>query len=800
MNDVRFALRKLRQFPAFTFIALLTLALGIASSTAIFSVIDAVMLRPLPYPDSGRIVSISQTARSTGIAFESSSPANYLDWAAQNDVFASMAASRREQVSLTDSDRAERVRATMTTSSLFPLFGVSPLLGRTLLPSDEQPGHNHVVVLGHELWARRYASDREIIGRDILLNDESYTVVGVMPSNFTPDGYGELWIASEFGVPTNSVRPKTDPRPIRDSSYLDVYARLKPGVTLQRARAQMDAIARRLETLHPNENRDTGIRAILLQEEFVGGIRQVLLLLLAAVGFLVLIGCANVANLLLARSAARAREIAIRAAIGASRSRLIRQLLTESVILALIGGGVGVLLAAWAVPLLMTMAPPALHNFKQIGLNAHVLAFSLGISLLTSVLFGLGPAISSSSASPADSLKNGERGSSGGDTRRRAILVMAEVGLSLTLLIGAGLMIKSFANVTSVNPGFNPERLLIFNMSAPASVDDGQKVRFYNEALQRLTSVPGVERSAAVSRLPFSGGNSSRSFNRAGSTKEEQGDIRIVTPDYFRTMGIPLLRGRNFNEYDTKDSLPVAIINEVAAKAIFSGQDPIGQYIENFGPKNVTLQIVGVIGNVRHLALEIAPRPEIYQPLGQGTWPSFFVAVRSTGPNPIALLPAAQEAVWSINKSVPLGSPCTMADFVAQTLIQKRFTMLLLSIFSCAAVLLAAIGLYGVLSYSVAQRTRELGVRIALGATRSNVLRLILRQGMSVVGMGIVFGFAMSLGITRLMTALLYGISATDPLTFLSLSALLLLISFFACVIPACRATLVDPIKALRAE
>ena len=800
MNDIRFAFRKLRQSPAFTSIAVLTLALGIGGATAMFSVIDGVMLRPLPYPDAARIVSICQTTRSSGIAVDSSSPANYLDWAAQNDVFSSMAASRPEQASLTDSDRAERVRATMTTSSLFSLFGVSPLLGRTLLPSDDPPGHNHVVVLGYELWARRYASDRGIIGRDILLDDEPHTVVGVMPRNFSPDRYGELWMPSAFGVPTNSIRPNTDPRPIRDSTYLDVYARLKPGVRLQQARIEMDAIARRLENQYPNDDRDTGVRVVPLQEEIVGGIRPVLLVLLAAVGLLLLIGCANVANLLLARAATRAPEIAIRAAIGASRYRLIRQLLTESVVLALVGGALGALLAAWAIPVLMTLAPPVLHSFKQIGLNPHVLAFSLAISLLTSVLFGLAPAITSSSASPADSLKQGARGSTGGGTPRRVFLVVMEVGLSLTLLIGTGLMIKTFANVTSVDPGFNPERLLIFNISAPASADVGQKVQFYLQVLQRLTSVPGVERAAAVSRLPFSGGNSSRSFNRAGSPEQEQADIRIATPDYFQTMAVPLLRGRNFNEHDTKDSLSVAIINEAAAKAIFGRLDPIGQYIQNFGPKNETLQIVGVVGNVRHLALEIAPRPEIYQPLGQEMWPNLFIAVRTAGLNSLALLPAAQQAVWSVNKSVPLGSPRTMADFIAQTLVQKKFTVLLLSIFSGTALVLATIGLYGVLSYSVAQRTRELGVRIALGAQRGDVLRLILRQGMLVVAMGIAFGIVMSLGATRLMTALLYGVSATDPLTFLSLSVLMLLIAFFACVIPARRATLVDPIKALRAE
>src|SRR5437588_3297096 len=798
--DLRYALRMLLKNPGFTFAALITLALGIASSTAIFSVIDGVLLHPLPYPDSEKIMTVEPTQRSTGTPGVDSAPANYIDWAAQNDVFSYMAAARGEQTSLSDGDRPERVRGTMTTASLFPLFAVSPILGRTLTPSDEQPGHNHVVVLSSELWARRYGSDRGIIGREISLNDEPHRVVGVMPPNFQPDGYGELWIPSRFGIPTNSIRPNTDPRPIRDSTYLDVWGRLKPGVTIEKARAEMDAIGRRLENQYPTDNRDTGIRVTPLHEVVVGGIRPVLLLLFAAVGFLLFIGCANVANLLLARAATRSREISIRAAMGASRYRLIRQLLTESVLLAIIGGALGALLAAWAIPLLMAMAPPGLRNFKDVGLNGEVLAFSLGVSVVTGILFGLAPALSSSSGSPAESLKQGERGSTAGGSRRRAFLIATEVGLSLILLIGAGLMIKSFANLTRVDPGFNPDRLLIFNVGASAKADEAQQFQFYQQVLQQIAAVPGAERVAAISRLPFSGGNSGRTFNRPGSTKQDQADIRVITPDYFRTMGMPLVRGRSFNEHDTKGSTLVTIINEQTAKDVFPGEDPIGQFIENYGPRNEKLQVVGVVGNVRHLALETAPRPELYQPLGQGTWPSVFVAVRTAPENPLTLLPAVQQAVWNVNKSVALGNPRTMNDIIARTLLQKKFTMLVLSIFAGAALLLAAIGLYGVISYSVAQRTRELGIRIALGAQRGDVLRLILRQGMTLVGAGVIFGVAASLGLTRLIASLLYGISASDPITFLLLSTALVLVAFVACWLPARRASAVDPIVALHAE
>lgn len=798
--DIRYGIRMLFKNPGFTFAALITLALGIASSTAIFSVVDAVLVRPLPYPDSNKIMVLAQMTRSTGAVGGASAPANFIDWAAQNDVFSYMAASRGDQISLTDGDQPERVRGTMTTSNLFPLFSVSPILGRTLQASDEQPGHNHVVILSSELWERRYGRDQGIIGREISLDGVPHTVIGVMPPNFQPDNYGELWIPSAFGVPTNSIRPNVDPRPIRDSNYLDIWARLKPGVTLEKARSEMDAIARRLEKQYPDADEDVGIRIQPLHEQAVGTIRPVLLILFAAVGFLLFIGCSNVANLLLARAATRAREISIRAAMGASRSRLIRQLLTESVLLAVIGGILGTILALWAIPLLLAMAPPGLRNFKEIGLNTQVLGFSLGISILTGILFGLVPAISSSSASPAESLKQGERGSSGTGTRRRAFLIATEVGLSLILLIGAGLMIKSFAKLTRVDPGFRTDQMLVFNMGAMVSAEEDDKIAFYQQVMERLASTPGVESAGAVSRLPLAGGNSSRTFNRSGNTKEGRADIRIVTPDYFRTMGIPLVRGRNFDNHDIKGSLAVAIINEAAAKENFPGEDPIGQYIENFGPKNEKLKIVGVIGNIRHVALETEPRPELYQPLGQAMWPGFFVVLRTAPQNPLAVLPGVQQAVWSVNKFIPLGNPRTMNDIVARGLLQKKFTMLLLTIFAGAALILAAIGLYGVISYSVAQRTRELGIRIALGAQRSDVLRLIMQQGMTLVAAGVFFGLAASIGLTRLMATLLYGISATDPLTYFVLSITLLLVALIACWLPARRASTVDPIVALHAE
>jgi putative ABC transport system permease protein len=799
-QDLRYGLRMLRKTPGFTIIALAALILGIASTTVIFSVVDGILLHPLPYPDSDRILTVAHTVRSTGISRHAASPANYLDWQEQNDIFSHMAASRGAQANLTDGDRPERVRTTTTTASLFPLFGVNPILGRGLLPSDEKPGSAPVVVLSNGLWQRRYGADQKIIGSEIKLGGQPHTVVGVMPPNFSPDDFGELWVPTPWGVPSTSLRPDEDPRQNRGSNYLDVYARLKPGVTLDQARSEMNAIALRLEKQYPNDNMDTGVALVPLHEEMVSGIRPMLLVLSTAVGSLLLIGCANVANLLLARAATRAKEISIRAALGASRFRIIRQLLTESVLLSLLGGSLGVLLAAWALPLLLALSPPQIRGFKEIALNREVLGFSLAASVATGIFFGLVPAFFASSSNPNESLRAGERGSTASGARGRAILITAEVALSLVLLIGAGLMVRSFDKLTHVDPGFVPDRVLIFNIGASPSADAVRQAAFYDQILERLRSVLGVDRVGAVSRLPLSGGNSNRSFNLPGSDTSYDADIRVATPDYFKAIGIPLLRGRNFTEHDTKNSTRVAIVNEALVRATFPGQDPIGKTVTNFGPGNETLEIVGVVGNVRHLALETEPRTELYQPLGQASWPSMFVAVHTATSNPLTVVPAVQNAVWTVDKNVPLGNVRTMQEIVANSLVKRKFTMLLLAIFAGLAVTLAAIGLYGVMSYSVSQRTREIGIRMALGAQRKQVLKLVVRQGMTLTAIGVVVGIAVSLGLTHLMANLLFGISATDSTTFLALSVVLLAVALLACWLPARRASGVDPMVALRAE
>ena len=800
MTDLRFAFRQLLKSPAFTLVAVLTLALGIAAGTAIFSVVDAVLLLPLPYPHSEQIVTVSQTVRSTGVSTEDASPANFIDWQTQNSVFSAMACARGWQANLSGGEEPERVRATMVSAQFFSLFGAQPILGRTLGPNDAKPGDSHVVVLGHELWLRRFGGDRSILGRDLLLDGEKFTVVGIVPAGFSPDEYGELWVPSPWDVPVHPLSPNDNPREMRDRSYLDAWARLKPGVTLARAQAEMSAIAARLEHQYPDADQDTGIALVPLHEQMVGGIRPMLLMLSGAVSLVLLIACANVANLLLARAAARSREIAIRTALGASRLRLVRQLLTESSLLAVLGGALGVLLALWALPVLLSFSPPEMGDFNHVGLNGQVLIFSLIISVATGALFGLAPAFFASRSNPNESLREGERGSSLGKSPARSVLIAAEIALSLVLLVGAGLMMKSFVRLTKVDPGFNPDHLLIFNIGLPASAEPARQNAFYEQVAERLRAVPGVAAVGTVSRLPLAGGNSSRSFNIPGSSQSYNADIRISTPDYFHTMAIPLLKGRNFSGHDRADSMPVAIINQATAANVFPGQDPIGKYLTNFGPKSEKLQIVGVVGNVHHVGLETAARPEVYLPLAQSQWPSMYVAVRSAVSNPLTLIPSVQEAVWSIDRNVPLANPRTMQDVLAHSVLRRRFAMLLLSIFAGLATLLAAIGLYGVISYSVAQRTKEIGIRMALGGQRSDMLRMVLRQSGMLALAGIMIGVPIALAATRFLGTMLYGVGALDFVTYVLVVAILALAAFLASIIPAFRATKVDPMVALRYE
>ncbi|MBV9009132.1 MAG: ABC transporter permease [Verrucomicrobia bacterium] len=800
LQDVRYGFRMLGKNPGFTVTAVLSITIAIASAAVVFSVVDAVLLHPLPYQEPDRLVTIVQVDRTTQESFNSSSPANYLDWVDRNHVFSELAASTTDQVNLTDGDRPERARSSVVTSSFFSLFGVAPQFGRPLMKSDEQANSARVVVLSDTLWKRRYAADRKLIGNDIRLNGEPYTVVGVMPADFSPDDYAELWIPSRWGVPPNSIRPDVDPRAVRDSTYLDVWGRLKPGIRVTQAQAEMRAISARLEQEHPDSNKNMSVSVTRTRDERVGNLRPVLLLLFAAVGVLLVIGCANVANLLLVRAATRVREISIRAALGATRRRLVQQLLTESVILSIIGGLLGALLAVWAVPLVLKLSPTTIRHFSFDGVDSEVLAFAFSVSVLTSIVFGIVPAISASTAAPAETLRSGERGSTATRKIGRSTLVIVEVALSVLLLIGAGLVCKSFYRLVHVEPGFRTDRILVVNLGLPPSTNQSQRQRFYREVLDQIRGLPGVESTGAISRLPLAGGNSSRTFNLIGNASEYSADVRVASDGYFATLGIPLLKGREFSQSDRDYAPHLAIINETAAHMFFNGQDPIGKLILNIGPRKETLQVVGIVGNVRHLGLSTAPRPEIYQPMTQASWPSYFVVIRSKYLNPLTVLPDVRTAVRKINKDIPLGNVRTMDDLLTASLAQRRFAMLLISVFAALAMLLAVIGLYGFISYSVVQRTRELGIRLALGASRRDVLTLIVTQGVSLVIVGLILGVASAVALTRLISRLLYGVPPTDVLTFVSVCVGFAAVSFFASWLPARRATFVDPVVALRAE
>jgi putative ABC transport system permease protein len=801
LQDIRYALRMIRRSPGFSFIAVLTLALGISATTAIFSVVDAVLLHPLPYPDSNRIMVVEESSRKTGDT-SPFSPANYLDLASRNTAFIDVAAMRAWVGNLTGSGQPQRVRGIMTTASLFRILRVNPIAGRYLLPQDEKPGNDHVVLLSHGLWVRLFSSDPNLIGKDIFLNGEKYRVVGVMPPQFSLDQYSELWLPSPWSVPTHPLAPDQDPRPFRDRHYLDVWGRLKTGITVEQAGVQLNTLGRALEKENPDSDNNMSFNIRSLHEDLVGNIRPALLVLFVAVATVLLIACANVANLLLARATGRSKEISIRTALGAGRLRLMRQLLMESIVLALLGGIAGVLIAALAVPSLLALSPDEIQGFQNIGIHQEVLAFSFFVSAVSGILFGLAPAFHASRFDLNHALKQGERGNTGSRAWLHSALVIAEISLSLVLLVGAGLLIKSFHRLMQVNPGFSSDHLLVFNVALPTSASDAEKTSFYRQIVERLSAMPGVKYAGAISRLPLLRGNSSRSYSISGKNNQSyEADIRVISPDYFRAMGIPLLNGRYFTEEDMEGPPRFIVVNEAVVRNAFHNQDPIGKRITDFlaDSPNTELEIIGIVGNVRH-RLEEEPPPTVYQPLGQAQWSSFEIVVKTGIANPESLANSVQRIIWSVNKDVPLANFQTMQRVVAASVQRRTFTVLLLSIFAVLAMALAAIGLYGVMSYFVSQRTQEIGIRLALGARREDVLRLVIGQGMAQTVLGIAIGIFGAFGLTHLLTKLLFGVSATDTSTFTAITGLLVLVALMANYIPARRASRIDPMVALRYE
>jgi putative ABC transport system permease protein len=800
VQDLRYGARMLLKKPGFTLIAIATLALGIGANTAIFSVVNAVLLRPLPFLESERLVLIRETKLPQFPEF-AVAPANFLDWQKQNTVFERLVASRPASLNLTGTGDPERLRGLTVTEGFVAMLGIPPQLGRDFLPAEHQPGQNKVVMLSHGLWQRRFGGDPKLVNQTITLDDQRYTVIGVMPATFQfLDQETELWTPLAF-TPQQAQN--------RGGHNLSrVVAQLKPGVSFEQARAEMVTLAGRLAAQYPEVSTGWNVMLMPLLDFTVRRIKPALLVLLAAVAFVLLIACANVANLLLARAAGRQKELAIRTAMGAGRSRLLRQLLTESLLLALLGGMLGLLLAKWGTDLLLTLAPPNLPRLSGVALDGRVLAFTAAVTLLTSILFGLVPAWQASNPKLNDTLKEGGRGSTeGGRQFVRSALVVLEVAAALVLLVGAGLMIKSFWRLQQVDPGFNPDNALMATLSLPNRKypEDAQQAAFFQQLLEKVRVLPGVQAVGATSLMPLSDDDFVLGFEIEGRPPLPPGagqstNFFSVSADYFKALGIPLLRGRLFTERDTQAAPHVALINETMAQKMFPNEDPLGQRITfNGGDNPDWYEIVGIVGDVKHYGLAQNTTLQTYEPYTQQTFATMTLVARTTG-DPAALSPALRQAVFSLDQTQPVSSLKTVAQLVATSIEQQQFSMLLLGVLAAVALLLAAVGIYGVLSYAVTQRTHEIGIRMALGAERRDVLRMIVGHGMRLTLLGVAAGLLAAFALTRLMATLLFGVSATDPLTFALIAVLLSAIAWLACWIPARRATQVDPLVALRYE
>ena len=804
LQDLRYALRMLWKNLGFTSVAVVALALGIGANTTIFSAVNALLLRPFNFPDPGSLVVIWERPPKTTYR-NMVSPANFLDVREQNTTFSHVAIYNANSVNLTEGDKPERLEVATVSPAMFDALGARAALGRTFAPEEEQDGRDKVAVLTHEFWRRRYASDPSILNRQLMLNGQPYTVVGVMPEDFNfPPTNSDLLVP--FAI-TDKLKEG------RGSHYVRMLGRLKPGVSQAQADADLAAIAGRLTAQYPETNSNRTIATESLQASYVRGPRPGLLVLLGASGFVLLLACANVANLLLVRAAARQKEIAIRMALGASRFRLVRQLLTESVLLALLAGALGLLFAVWGIDLMKAGIPASLARFlpgwKNVGIDSQVFLFTLGASLLTGVVFGLAPALQATKTNFNEALKDGGRTSGGGFSRNRlrGALIVAEVAISLTLLIGAGLMIKSFYEILKVEPGFKTESVLVMDVSLPREKygDKAARANFFRQAVERVGALPGVQQAGAVNVLPLSRSNSDSAFSVVGRPRPEKGhaplaNFRNVSPNYLEAMGIPLRRGRHISQNDGEGTGRVILINELLAEKHFANVDPIGQRLDFGGEGEKDFyEIVGVVGNIRHDSLIEEIAPEVYVPLAQEPWYSMSIVVRAGG-DPLQLAGAAQREIQAIDKDQPVFNVRTMDKVVSESLAPQRVVMGMLGIFALIALVLASVGIYAVMSYTVSQRTHEIGLRMALGAQPRDVLKMVLRQGMLLAGAGVALGLVFAFALTRGMKSLLFGVSASDPLTFAAIALLLAGVAFVACFVPARRATKVDPMVALRYE
>ncbi len=809
LQDLRFGIRMLLKSPSISIVATIALALGIGANTAIFSVVNAVLLRPLPFPDADSLVSLFETDLKRGLQRGTHSYPNFLDLRAQNTVFERVSSYHGSDFILSGRGEPARLQGSVVTSDLFPLLGVQPMLGRTFLPDDDKPSENgRVIILSQPLFQKRFNSDPSILNQAITLNGISYTVVGVMPAGFEfpiQNDPVELW--TTIAGDASGETPITAQR---GAHFLQVIGRLKPGVTQAQAQAEITAIASRLEQQYPDTNTRRGLRVDSALSALVGDIRPTLFILLGAVACVLLIACANVANLLLARATGRHKEMAIRAAMGASRVRVIRQLLTESVLLSLLGGAVGLLLAVWWSDLLIALGKEDIPRAVQVGIDLRVLGFTLGVSLLTGLIFGLAPAFHSSKSGLIDALKEGGRGTSEGARRNkvRNVLVVSELAIAVVLLVGAGLLIKSLWRLQKVNSGLQPENVLTFNIGLPEKYDSEKQARFFIDLKSRLEATPGVQSASSVLPLPLSGDRFGISFEIEGRPMAPKdhptGDFFSTGVGYFRTMGIPIIKGREFEDRDRYGATPVVIITETLARQFFPNEEPIGKRIKPGintieGDKTTMREIIGVVGDIRNRSLDTEPKPAYYVPQTQVPFDQMVMVVKTTG-DPHSLISAATKQVAAMDQDIPVFSVKTMEEYLSASVAAPRFSTTLLSIFAAVALVLTIVGLYGVMSYSVAQRTNEIGIRLALGAQSRDVLVMIVKQGSWLIGLGLVIGLAGAYALTRLIASLLFGVTAKDPFTFISVAVLLGAVGLLACYVPALRATKVDPMEALRYE
>ncbi len=814
-RDLRFALRGLWRSPAFTVVAVLTLALGIGANTAIFSVVNAVLLRPLAYPEPEQLVSIRTSLSGPGVKDLPSSQPEYQDYLRELPGLKDAAAIWPININLTGHGKPSRIQAAVASSNYFSVLGVAPIMGRDFTAEDDVGRIGYVVIITYDLWQQRFGGDRDIIGKTVRLDDDPMTIIGVMPKGFRHPGESgaspmELW------APIALDNPDTTFLNVRQNRVFDVIGRLKPGITVSKATAELDALSRRLAQQYPAAYpAAVGWRAdaLPLAERVVGDVRPALLVLLGAVGFVLLIGCANVANLLLARATTRDREIAIRTAIGGSRGRLIRQLLTESLALATLGGALGVVIAVWGTSALGRLTALYLPRAREIGLDGTVLGFSAFLILLTGIGFGLIPAIQASRPDLQSVLKDSAKGASAGAprTRVRGALVVVEVAVALILLAGAGLLLRSFYQLVSVEPGFNPDRLLTLRVWLPWPNDaekgrfftHGQRLTFYERSLEAVRALPGVKSAALTSRLPLSGRNSTRFTIEgrplAADEVPHTAEVRLVTPNYFETMGIPLLQGEGLPELADSSTPGSAVLNQTMARKYWGQENPIGQRIQVFGPQGPWLTVTGVVGDVRQMELESPPREEFYVSYRSNVGQEMSMLVR-TSEQPEKMEAAVTQAIQAVDPEQPVFGMMSMERLLANAGAERRFSLVLLLLFAGIALLLSAIGIYGVMAYTTTQRRHEIGIRMALGAGSSDVLGLVVGQGMRLVAIGLGIGLVGAWLLSRVLSSQLYQTSAQDPITYVSVALVLGLVALTASYLPALRATRVDPMISLRSE